>query len=181
MTSELAIVKADGPKAGCDCDVMVVGTAPGAQEQEAGKPMVGKTGEVVREIFQGLGISDNVCYTNLIRHRLVDERGASRKPTSDEIFKGSAHLVADIERLKPNLIVAMGATPLEFFMGRQVLSLKLLHGLVLSFNRFDLRLSVMPVYDPAYVARSGGLLSSVGDMWVSDLRFVRDYLETGRG
>jgi len=163
------------------CSVMVVGTAPSETEERTGEPFTGKTSEVVREIMQGLGLAEQVLYTNLIPRRPVGPGGVNRKPTAHELDYCSGHLVQTIQSAKPDLIVAVGASPAAFIVGQKLPSLALVHGLVMKVDRFGMYMSVMPVHDPAYLARRGGLLSSEGQAWIEDLQSIRDVLEDGLG
>lgn len=160
---------------------MVVGTSPGEEEVSALKPFVGPTSCVIREIIEGLGLTESTYFTNLIQTRVTDSSGANRKPTDAEIGTSCHHLIADIQRAKPDVILAVGSSPLSFLLGQRVPSLKLVHGLLLKADRFGMYLSIMPVFDPSYLARRGGLLSSEGQAWVDDIRSIRDYLEVGIG
>lgn len=163
------------------CSLMFVGTAPSASEEVTGLPFTGKTGEVIREIVDGLGLTDQTVYANLIPRRPVGPDGSNRKPTSDEIDFCSSHLIQYINAAKPDLIVTVGASPTGFVLGSKVLSMSILHGLVMRVDRFGMYLSVMPVYDPAYLARRGGLLTSEGQTWVDDLQSIQDILRQGVG
>lgn len=163
------------------CRLMVVGTAPGAEEEFVGMPFEGKTSQVIKEVMFGLGISDQTYYTNVLQRRPVSPSGDNRRPTSQETAVCGRHLDNDIRRLKPDLILAVGSTPLNYLMGQKIPSIKLVHGLVLRVERFGMLLSVMPVFDPAYVVRAGGLLSNEGQTWVTDLLSVKTNLEVGIG
>ena len=163
------------------CRLMVVGTAPSTEEEFVGMPFEGKTSQVIKEAIFGLGLSNQTYYTNILQRRPVSLAGDNRRPTNQEMMICGRHLDSDIRRLKPDLILAVGSTPLNYLMGQKIPSIKLVHGLVLRVERFGMLLSVMPVFDPAYVARSGGLLSNLGETWVTDLLSVKTNLEVGIG
>lgn len=162
------------------CSLMVVGCAPGAEEEDTGLPFQGKTGRMLREILSGLGLEDRTYFTNVVKRRPVKYKAlevVSVAPTRQEIYTCGHHLAREIEKLKPALILTLGATALAFLSGRRDLELSEVHGLPMRMTRFGMHLTILPTYDGGYVMRNGGLASEVGSDWIDDIQSIPDLLE----
>jgi uracil-DNA glycosylase len=100
---------------------MFVGEQPGDQEDVAGKPFVGPAGRLLNEALQRVGIDRSQLYvTNAVKHFKFEQRGTRRihsKPSAREVSACKPWLVAEIETLKPKMIVALGATAAQSMMG----------------------------------------------------------------
>lgn len=94
-------------------DVMLIGEAPGANEDSAGLPFVGRAGQLLQNIMLDIGLTHNVYITNIIKHRPPN----NRKPTLDEMVAcGSLFLSKEIEILKPKAIVCLGRSSAEYLL-----------------------------------------------------------------
>lgn len=106
-----------------DARVMIVGEAPGADELRFGTPFVGYSGKVLRDTMQAAGLDPEKCFfTNLCRYRPPgNELGAffsSDGVPNEKVIEGLTLLKQDIDRVRPNIIIALGAFPLHFLTGR---------------------------------------------------------------
>lgn len=100
------------PPAGAD--LLLVGEAPGAQEDAAGVPFVGKAGQVLDQLLGDAGIDrDRVAVANVLKCRPP----ANRKPRRDEVARCRPWLARQIEVADPALLVALGGTAAEWFFG----------------------------------------------------------------
>lgn len=89
------------PKAG----LMVVGEAPGANEDETGRPFVGQSGALLTKILEAIDLKrEDVFIANVVKHRPP----GNRNPTSDEVAACSPYLMRQIEIIKPKVILALG-------------------------------------------------------------------------
>ena len=114
VDSRSQIVEGVGP---VDADLVVVGEGPGANEDEAGEPFVGRSGDVLDEAFRDAGLArGDVRITNCVRCRPPD----NRDPRADELANCRGYLEAEIARLDPDLIVTLGKVPSEHLLGRSV-------------------------------------------------------------
>jgi uracil-DNA glycosylase family 4 len=157
--------------------VMAIGTAPGATEEQIRAPFSGDIGSIVREVLQGI-VGDDAYYTNLIKRRPVDDQGKSRKPTKKECSHcGGKHLSEEIHAFKAPVIVTFGHLPTAFVLGRDDISMDQLHGLPIQLVRFGYTFTLLPTYDPGYVARKGGLTSDTGDAWIKDIQELRNFVQ----
>jgi DNA polymerase len=114
VDSRSQIVEGVGP---ADADLVVVGEGPGANEDEAGEPFVGRSGDVLDEAFRDAGLARaDVRITNCVRCRPPD----NRDPRADELANCRGYLEAEVARLDPDLIVTLGKVPSEHLLGRSV-------------------------------------------------------------
>ena len=101
---------------------MFVGEVPGDQEDKVGKPFVGPAGQLLNEALVEAGIDRSKVYvTNAVKHFGWEPRGKRRihkKPRASEIAACRPWLDAEIARLKPRVIVCLGATAAQALLGR---------------------------------------------------------------
>jgi uracil-DNA glycosylase family protein len=103
---------------------MFVGEQPGDQEDLAGKPFVGPAGDVLTRALADAGIArEDVYITNAVKHFKWEPRGKRRihqTPRAPEIEACRPWLEAEIDALKPSVLVCLGATAAQALMGPQV-------------------------------------------------------------
>ena len=89
-----------------NADWMLIGEAPGAEEDRLGDPFVGQAGKLLDNMLAAIGLSRraNVYIANVLKCRPP----GNRNPTPEEVAQCSPHLLQQIELIKPKLIVAMG-------------------------------------------------------------------------
>ena len=103
--------------------VMFVGEQPGDQEDKAGEPFVGPAGKLLDRALADAGIDRDQAYvTNAVKHFKFkrDARGKRRiheKPNRTEVVACRPWLVAELEVVRPELIVALGATAAQSLLG----------------------------------------------------------------
>ena len=135
--------------------LMFVGEAPGAEEDQQGEPFVGKAGQLLTRIIQTMGFSrDNVYIANVLKCR-PDTPGqayGNRKPTAEEMKTCLPYLLAQIELIRPQVIVALGATAVEGLFGK-TLGITRQRGNWLTLKGIP----VMPTFHPAYLLRNTAL------------------------
>jgi uracil-DNA glycosylase len=102
--------------------VMLVGEVPGDQEDLAGKPFVGPAGKLLDSALAEAGIDRSKVYvTNAVKHFNWEPRGKRRihkKPNAAEINACRPWLEAEIDRLKPRVIICLGATAAQTLLGK---------------------------------------------------------------
>jgi uracil-DNA glycosylase family 4 len=85
---------------------MLVGQNPGAEEDKTGKPFVGRAGKFLNKVLAKNGINrEELFVTNLVKH--VTPK--NRKPLPDEIAACAPYLEAQVNVIKPKIVVLMGA------------------------------------------------------------------------
>jgi uracil-DNA glycosylase family protein len=104
-------------------EVMLVGEQPGDREDLAGKPFVGPAGKLLDRALEEAGIDRTKVYvTNVVKHFRFTRRGKRRihkKPAADEIAACRPWLEAEIDVVRPRVIVCLGATAAQALLGRQ--------------------------------------------------------------
>ena len=156
-----------------DAQLMFVGEAPGADEDEQGEPFVGKAGQLLTKIIQATGLSRaDVYIANILKCRpdTPGQTAGNRKPTSDEMATCIPYLHEQIDLIRPKVIVALGATAVEGLLGK-TLGITKLRGTWKTYRGTPL----MPTYHPAYLLRNQAM-SEKRKVW-EDMLAVMEKLE----
>jgi uracil-DNA glycosylase len=105
-----------------ESELMFVGEQPGDQEDRAGKPFVGPAGRLLDQAMEEAGIDRSTAYvTNAVKHFKWTARGKRRihaKPSWSEIAACRPWLDAELEAVKPRVLVCLGATAAQALLGR---------------------------------------------------------------
>jgi uracil-DNA glycosylase family 4 len=89
-----------------NADLMFIGEAPGADEDQQGEPFVGRSGQLLTNMIKAMGLSrEEVYIANIIKCRPP----GNRQPETDECETCSPFLLRQIEAIKPKVLVALGA------------------------------------------------------------------------
>jgi uracil-DNA glycosylase len=148
-------------------DLMFVGEAPGADEDEQGEPFVGRAGQLLTKIIEAIGLKrEDVYIANVIKCRPP----GNRNPEPDEVERCQPFLFRQIDAIKPKVIVALGkfaaqallqtTEPITRIRGRQ--------------SKYR-GATLIPTFHPAYLLRNP---SSKREVW-EDMKKVRAILEGG--
>ncbi|QZP36996.1 uracil-DNA glycosylase [Halobaculum magnesiiphilum] len=114
VESRSRIVNGAGPT---DADLVFVGEAPGANEDEEGEPFVGRSGTVLDDALRDVGLARaDVRITNCVRCRPPD----NRDPHSEELDNCRGYLAEELARVDPELVVTLGKVPSQHLLGRSV-------------------------------------------------------------
>lgn len=135
-----------------EADLMFVGEAPGADEDELGEPFVGRAGQLLTKIIQAMGFERSDIYiANVLKCRPDMPAGESgnRKPKPAEMATCLPWLKEQIALIRPRAIVALGATAVEGLVG-DTSPMRDLRGRWLEFEGIPL----MVTYHPAYLLRN---------------------------
>lgn len=147
-----------------DADLMFVGEAPGADEDEQGEPFVGRAGQLLTKIIEAIGLTRGDVYiANIIKCRPP----GNRNPEPDEVEQCEPFLFRQVETVKPKVIVALGKFAAQSLL-RTTDPITRLRGR--SFNYRGATL--IPTFHPAYLLRNP---SAKRDVW-DDMKKVRRIL-----
>jgi uracil-DNA glycosylase len=106
-----------------DAEVMLVGEQPGDREDIEGRPFVGPAGRLLDSALEEAGIDRSRVYiTNVVKHFKWRPRGKRRihqKPNMEEINACRPWLEAELEVVRPRVLVCLGATAAQALLGRQ--------------------------------------------------------------
>jgi len=143
-------------------DWMLIGEAPGAEEDRLGDPFVGQAGKLLDNMLAAIGLSrrKNVYIANVLKCRPP----GNRNPTPEEVAQCSPHLLKQIELIRPKLIVAMGRFAAQTLLESDS-SIASLRGRVHRYAGVPL----IVTYHPAYLLRT---LEDKAKAW-QDLVFAR--------
>ena len=150
-------------------DWLLVGEAPGADEDRVGEPFVGQAGRLLDNMLAAISLArgKNVYIANVIKCRPP----GNRNPEAGEIEKCSPHLRRQIELIQPKLILAMGRFATQALLGSGA-TIASLRGKVHEYAGVPL----IVTYHPAYLLRT---LPDKAKAW-ADLLFARKTIENRR-
>ena len=104
-------------------EILFVGEQPGDREDRDGRPFVGPAGRLLDQALEEVGIDRKLAYvTNVVKHFKWTPRGKRRihaKPSWSEVAACRPWLDAEVEVVKPKVIVCLGATAAQALLGRQ--------------------------------------------------------------
>ncbi|MGH8143319.1 MAG: uracil-DNA glycosylase [Steroidobacteraceae bacterium] len=145
-------------------DWMVIGEAPGAEEDRRGEPFVGPAGQLLDAMLRAIGLSrdENVFIANVLKCRPP----GNRDPRPEEAAACLPYLRRQIEHVRPRLLLAVGRVAAQNLLGTGQ-SLSRLRGRVHRFGELNTPLVV--TYHPAYLLRNP---ADKRKAW-EDLKFAR--------
>ena len=158
------VVFSDGA---ADARLMVVGEAPGANEDETGRPFVGAAGKYLDLLLATVDLSreESVYICNVLKCRPP----GNRNPRPDEIQTCSPYLRKQIELVRPRAILAVGSFSAQLLTGREKTALGRLRGEVHSYEGVPL----VVTYHPAALLRNANWTRAFWD----DLQLLRDVID----
>jgi DNA polymerase len=127
-------------------DLMCVGEAPGANEDQTGRPFIGAAGQLLTKILEAIKLPrDQVYICNVLKHRPP----GNRNPLPEEVTACSPYLIRQIELVKPKVILALGTFAAQTLLETQ-LSLGKLRGQIHRYHGVPL----IVTYHPAALLRN---------------------------
>jgi len=159
-----------GPKR---CDWLVIGEAPGAEEDRRGEPFVGAAGQLLDAMLRAIGLdrTSNVYIANVLKSRPPN----NRDPRPEEVAACMPYLLRQIALLQPKIMLAVGRIAAQNLLGTEA-PLARLRGQVHQFGALHTPLVV--TYHPAYLLRTP---QDKRKAW-EDLKFARGlYQRLGGG
>jgi len=135
-----------------NASLMFVGEAPGVDEDAQGEPFVGKAGQLLTRIIQTMGLSREQVYIGNVLKCRPDTPGRSfgnRKPTPEEMKTCLPYLSAQIDIIRPKVIVALGATAVEGLFAVASAGITRARGQWKEFRGTP----VMPTFHPSFLLR----------------------------
>jgi DNA polymerase len=131
-----------------DADLMFVGEAPGADEDEQGVPFVGRAGQLLTKIIEAIGLRrDDVYIANVIKCRPP----GNRNPEPDEVATCEPFLTQQIDIVQPRVIVALGTFAAHLLLHTDA-PISRIRGVVHRYRGA----SLIPTFHPAYLLRNPG-------------------------
>ena len=131
-----------------NADVMLIGEGPGHDEDIRGEPFVGKSGQLLDKMLSSIGMArESVFITNIVKCRPPN----NRDPRPDEVSQCSVFLKAQIELIKPRIILSVGRISAHSLLNTSEPVGKLLQDL---HQLPDSEIPVKVTYHPAYLLRT---------------------------
>ncbi|UCH90201.1 MAG: uracil-DNA glycosylase [Thermoplasmata archaeon] len=160
--SRINAVPGEGAK---NAEVILIGEAPGKNEDEEGRPFVGRAGKTLDEVLAELSIPrENLYITNILKCRPPK----NRVPKKPEVEACIDYLFKQIELIQPQIIVTLGQSALKTLTGLKG-NLRDFHGNKYEFNNYP----VLVTYHPAAVVYNRNLKSEL----VNDLKNIKSIIE----
>jgi len=127
--------------------LMFVGEAPGSSEDSMGKPFVGRSGELLTKMIENvLHLKrEDVYIANIVKCRPPN----NRTPTPTEAHTCQPYLLKQIELIKPEFIVALGATAYHYLTGDET-PISKVRGIAQRQESY----TIIPTYHPSYLLRN---------------------------
>ena len=162
----------DGNK---DSNVMLIGEAPGRDEDILGKPFVGKSGKLLNKMMSSVGFSRNDLYfTNVIPWRPP----GNRTPSNEEINMYRPFLIRHIQLKKPQIILSLGGVSSKILLNTTsgIMSLRgKIKNVDFGVNEnIEMNIPILPTFHPAFLLRSPNLKKLV----FQDLLLLRRQVDT---
>ena len=159
-------------------EIVFVGEAPGAEEEKQKKPFVGPAGQKLEQILKAMGLSrEEVYISNIVKFRPKKGDGrfqgsSNRTPTQEEMASCLPFIRAEIEVLRPRVIVALGRTAAEGLLEKG--------GALAAFRNDTHHFADIPVivtYHPSYLLRQEAASAEEGkvakrQVWEDMLRVM---------
>ncbi len=151
--------------------IMLIGEAPGADEDKQGKPFVGRAGKLLNEFLKAAGINreKDLYIVNTLKCRPPK----NAKPTKEQKTACEKFLNAQIDIIKPKIIVLCGATAMESFLDKK-LKISKVRGQIFENIKNYKGIKFIPILHPSYLLRQHSTdVGSPRDLTLKDLIMIK--------
>ena len=146
--------------------IMIIGEAPGANEDEEGLPFVGRAGALLDKMLAAIDLDRKKVYiSNIINYRPPD----NRRPTDQEIKRYLPFITRHIEIINPKILVLLGSTAMNALIGNDIVISKM-RGKWMEKKFGRCKTSVIITFHPAFLMRQPAQKKMA---WI-DLKMIRD-------
>ena len=146
--------------------IMLIGEAPGANEDEEGLPFVGRAGALLDKMLLAINLDRKKVYiSNILNYRPPE----NRKPTDEEIKRYLPFITKHIEIINPKILVLLGSTAMNALIGNEVVISKM-RGKWIEKKFGSCKTSVIITFHPAFLMRQPAQKKMA---WI-DLKMIRD-------
>jgi DNA polymerase len=146
-----------------DARIVLVGEAPGYEEERKREPFVGPAGQKLNDILKAMGLSrEKVYITNIVKFRpaLPGQTTSNRKPSPEEMAACLPFVREEIAIIQPECIVALGGTAGEGLLGLS----GAVRGMRETWHAFE-GIPTRVTYHPSYLLQSGGSMGVKRQLW----------------
>ncbi len=146
--------------------IMLIGEAPGANEDEEGLPFVGRAGALLDKMLASIDLDRKKVYiSNIINYRPPD----NRRPSEQEIKRYLPFVTKHIEIISPKILILLGSTAMNALIGSDVVISKM-RGKWIEKKFGNCKVSVIITFHPAFLMRQPAQKKLA---WI-DLKMIRD-------
>lgn len=146
--------------------IMLIGEAPGSNEDQEGLPFVGRAGTLLDKMLASINLNrKNVYISNIINYRPPE----NRRPTDDEMSRYLPFIKKHIEIIAPKILVLLGSTAMNALIGNDVVISKV-RGQWIEKEFGQCKTSVIVTFHPAFLMRQPTQKKLA---WI-DLKMIRD-------
>ena len=136
--------------------IVFIGEAPGYYEDQQGLPFVGRSGKLLDKLLTSINQErKDVFICNILKHRPPD----NRNPQPDEIKVCTPFLKAQLQIIKPPVIITLGRFALNFFFPADYIGQ--VRGQIKKLSWQGIDLTIIPVYHPSAGLRNGAMLTAL--------------------
>ena len=131
-----------------NASLLIIGEAPGAEEDRVGEPFVGRAGKLLNSMLRAIGLSrEQVYIANILKCRPP----GNRDPLPEEVAHCASYLARQVEMIKPSIILAVGRIAAQNLLQNSV-PIGKMRGQRYTYG--DQGIPVIVTYHPAYLLRS---------------------------
>ncbi len=153
-----------------DAKIFFIGEGPGENEDETGRPFVGRAGQLLDKMIVAMGLKrEQVYIANIVKCRPPE----NRVPAPDEVETCTPYLQRQLEMIRPGAIVTLGLPSAKYMLGDSKLTMGRIRGMWREWRGIKL----MPTYHPSYVLRNY-TEETRRAVW-SDLQLVMKMVQSG--
>jgi len=137
-------------------EIVLIGEAPGKNEDEQGLPFVGAAGKFLDEMLKTADmVRSDVYITNIVKYRPPE----NRDPLPEEKQAFWPYLVRQLDVINPKIIVTLGRHSMEFFLPNKKISQ--IHGQPKRISFSDRKIVIVPLYHPAAALYNGSMRATL--------------------
>ncbi len=146
--------------------IMLIGEAPGANEDQEGLPFVGRAGMLLDKMLAAINLDRKKVYiSNIVNYRPTE----NRRPTDKEIERYLPYITKHIEIINPKILILLGSTAMNALIGKDIVISKM-RGKWVEKKFGSCNTSVIITFHPAFLMRQPAQKKMA---WI-DLKMVRD-------
>jgi len=161
-------------KGNSNADILFIGEAPGAKEDEQGLPFVGASGKNLDKLLAKVGLSlDDIYVANILKCRPPE----NRDPLPEEIKAHTPWLLKQIKDMKPKIVCSLGNYATKFFLAKTNVDdmkkqpgITQVHGKVQEIEIDGLKIRLIPLFHPAAIIYNRTKLTP---LWEQDMEVVK--------
>ena len=146
--------------------IMLIGEAPGANEDQEGLPFVGRAGQLLDKMLSSIDLDRKKVYiSNIVNYRPPE----NRKPSDNEIKRYLPFILKHIEIIKPKILVLLGSTAMNALIGNENVISKM-RGRRIEKKFGNYKTSIIITFHPAFLMRQPAQKKMA---WI-DLKMIRE-------